>query len=124
MIQPLPTKIHQRAVELGVTAIELRFSGGSDEGYLNVFAVVPQTSQSKAHAVEACTFEEEVEEWAWEAYSYNGAGDGDDYGDDITYDLVKNQVSHQPWLMERRDQEEDLTKLIVSDEFKPGATLY
>jgi hypothetical protein len=42
-------------------------------------------------------FANQVEDWAWEVYSYSGAGDGSDYGDDITYDLVKNKVSTSEW---------------------------
>jgi hypothetical protein len=39
----------------------------------------------------------EVEEWAYDSYGYSGAGDGTEYGDDITYDLVTNKVSTQEW---------------------------
>ena len=44
---------------------------------------------------------QEIEEWAWEAYSYSGAGDGSDYGDDITYNLVENTVETQEWFTSR-----------------------
>jgi hypothetical protein len=90
-IEPLPKKIHDKALSLGVTEIHLNFSGGNDEGYLSVS--LEGTSDSN--------FTLEVENWAWEAYSYNGAGDGSDYGDDIVYDLVNNKVSTEEWYMMR-----------------------
>jgi hypothetical protein len=85
--EPLKKELYTKAKELGVEKIILQFSGGNDEGNLNV-DLEPEWSQD---------FANQVEGWAWEVYSYSGAGDGSDYGDDITYDLVKNKVSTSEW---------------------------
>lgn len=91
-IAPLKKEIYDKAVKLGVESITLHFSGGSDEGYLNV-AVQPWNAE----------LADEVEEWAWEKYSYSGAGDGSDYGDDVTYDIVNKRASVQEWYTTRRE---------------------
>lgn len=85
--ESLKKEIYNKAKELGVEKIILQFSGGNDEGHLNV-DLEPEWNQD---------FANQVEDWAWEVYSYSGAGDGSDYGDDITYDLVKNKVSTSEW---------------------------
>lgn len=99
--EPLKKELYNKAKELGVEKIILQFSGGSDEGNLNI-DMEPEWNQDFANA---------VEDWAWEVYSYSGAGDGSDYGDDIEYDLVKNKVSTSEWFtsVERgSDEDEDL----------------
>ena len=101
--KPLSKEIHKKALELGVQRIALHFSGGNDEGYLNV-ELVPFKESSRE-------LEAEVEEWAWSVYSYSGAGDGNDYGDDIVYDLKKNTVTISDWMMQRHDNEEEQEKL-------------
>lgn len=83
----LPKAIYDKAKELGIDTIILHFSGGNDEGYLSV-------ETSPKHNQE---FNDDIETWAWEEYNYNGAGDGSDYGDDITYNLETNEVSTEEW---------------------------
>jgi hypothetical protein len=85
-IMPLSKKIHDKAKEMGIQKISLKFEGGNDEGHLNVHTD-PQYLD----------FEREIYEWAWGTYPYNGAGDGTDYGDNITYDLGSGKASHQSW---------------------------
>ena len=49
---------------------------------------------------------EEVEVWAYEdpgVYDYSGAGDGSDYGDDITYNIEDMTATHSEWYMSRQD---------------------
>lgn len=92
-IQPLPKRILKRAKELGITVITLNFRGGSDEGYLNV----------DTGGVYDRDFYRMVDDWAWDAYSYSGAGDGNEYGDDICYNLEDNRASTSEWYMSRVD---------------------
>lgn len=92
-IEPLKKELFKKAQELGVQQIVLHFSGGNDEGYLNV-ETLPEYNNELAR---------EVEEWAWEVYGYNGAGDGSDYGDDITYDLVEKRATVQEWYTARTE---------------------
>lgn len=49
------------------------------------------------------SLENEIENWAWEVYQYSGAGDGDDYGDDITYDLKEGTATSSNWYTSRYD---------------------
>ena len=96
-IEPLSKKIYDKAVSLGITQIELHFSGGSDEGYLSVYLTGPKGWESDSG------FEQEIEEWAWTVYDYSGAGEGSDYGDDVVYDLVEKTATSESWYMARTD---------------------
>ena len=94
--QPIPKAIYDKAKKEGVEKIILQFSGGSDEGHLNIELIV-EDSHEYLYDKKARDFEKEIEDWAWKAYEYNGAGDGTDYGDDITYNLETNEVSTEEW---------------------------
>jgi len=96
-IQPLPARIVAKAKQLKIEIITLNFSGGSDEGCLNVDV------DSSQDTVAPSDFLREIEDWAWEAYHYSGAGDGSDYGDDITYNLKDGTASCQDWWMQRSE---------------------
>jgi len=102
-IAPLKKEIYNKAISLGVTKITLRFSGGNDEGCLDV-EVQPWNLE----------LANEVQAWAWDVYDYNGAGDGSDYGDDITYDLVNKKATAQEWYTARQEGEEYEESLDVS----------
>jgi hypothetical protein len=95
-IEPLSKKIFKKAMSLGITEIHLNFSGGSDEGYVNVHF----GEYSSEHNSE---FAQEIEEWVWEAYDYSGAGDGSDYGDNVIYDLVNKTATSDSWYMARTE---------------------
>lgn len=97
-IEPLPKEIYDKAVGLGISQIELKFSGGNDEGYLTVYVNTREGFESNAE------LEKEIEGWAWQAYGYSGAGDGNDYGDDIVYDLVHKIVTSSSWSMQRTEE--------------------
>ena len=108
-IEPLPKKIYDKAVALGITQIELHFSGGSDEGYLNVDVSGSKDRESNTK------FEQEIEEWAWQAYGYSGAGDGNDYGDDVVYDLVEKTATASSWSMQRTDGDSEGAALEIAE---------
>jgi hypothetical protein len=88
-------KLYDRLKQSGVETVQLNFSGGSDEGYLDVW-IRPQNDSRDLER----ELEREVEEWAWEHYDYSGAGDGTSYGDRYFYDLVNNTISHEEWFHE------------------------
>jgi len=94
-IQPLPARIVAKAKQLKIEIITLNFSGGSDEGCLNVDV------DSSQEMVVPRDFLREIEDWAWSAYHYSGAGTGSDYGDDITYDIKAGTASCQDWWTDR-----------------------
>lgn len=116
---PLSKSLYKRAQELDLSKLQLQFSGGSDEGFLQVEATSekveayrsytweeqqkheednsPEYQAFKALSSEIRDFEEAVDTWAWEVYSYSGAGDGSDYGDNITYDFKENVVKGDSW---------------------------
>lgn len=96
-VLPLPKKFFDRAVELGIAKFFLSFSGGSDEGYLDVnYEMLNDLPCSK----DASSLAQEVENWAEEAYNYSGAGDGSPYGDNVTYDLANKTVEVSEWFTE------------------------
>ena len=103
--KPLSKVIYDKAKNFGIESVRLRFSGGSDEGYLEV-----ELSESD-NADES--FSSEIEDWAWEAYDYNGMGDGLDFGHDITYDLKNNKVSMNAWYTTRHDENEGEKELEI-----------
>jgi hypothetical protein len=93
-VLPLPKKFFDRAVELGISHLILSFSGGSDEGYLDVnYKMLNDLPLGK----ETNELANEVNVWAEEAYEYSGAGDGSPYGDHVTYDLANKTVEVSEW---------------------------
>lgn len=100
--KPLSKAIYNKAKELGVNTISLEFSGGNDEGHLHV-----QTDTDNYD------FEKLVEDWAWEAYDYSGAGDGNDYGDNVVYDLKEGKVSTSEWFHVVKEEAGEVTKIEV-----------
>jgi hypothetical protein len=113
--QPLSKIIHAKAKKLGVEQIVLEFSGGNDEGYLNV--------RLEGKGLEDVYYDEvgkniinEIDEWAWGVYHYSGAGDGSNYGDNITYDLVKGEVTTDEWYDAPQHTYNDPIKLELQDD--------
>ena len=102
---PLKKEIYDKAKALEIDAIILNFSGGSDEGYLEV-ELEPKYDQE---------FVNEIEDWAWSVYSYSGAGDGSDYGDIIKYDLENNEVSTSEYYMVREDNDNEPEELEIAE---------
>ena len=108
-IEPLSKKIYDKAVSLGITQIELKFSGGSDNGYLSVYVNTQDGFESNTE------FEQEIEGWAWEAYGYSGAGDGNDYGDDVVYDLLNKTATASSWSMQRTEGDSEDAALEIAE---------
>ena len=108
--KPLSKIIYNKAKELGIEKIVLQFSGGSDEGYLEIILAGKESYDYRFDEM-AKDFEREIEEWAWDTYHYSGAGDGNNYGDNITYDLVKGEVSTEEWYDAPQHQYYEPTKL-------------
>jgi hypothetical protein len=107
---PLPKKLYDEAKELGISSITLEFRGGNDEGNLYVFLVAPKTDdlvKIVKRKQRVSKLETDVETWAFDAYQYSGAGDGNDYGDDVTYNLETMKASVSSWHMTRVDLEPD-----------------
>jgi hypothetical protein len=108
-IEPLSKKIYDKAVGLGISQIELKFSGGNDEGYLTVYVNTQEGFESNTD------FEQEIEGWAWQAYGYSGAGDGNDYGDDIVYDLLNKTATASSWSMQRTEGDSEDAALEIAE---------
>lgn len=92
-IESLKKELYDRAIALGINEIHLHFSGGSDEGYLEI-DLLPVYDDKLAF---------DIETWAWDTYGYGGAGDGSDYGDDIVYDLKNNKATASEWYTARTE---------------------
>ena len=110
-VEPLNSDLYNEALSLGITEIILSFSGGSDEGYLDI-SMSPYDCDNKTHR----DFSDKVEAWAWKKYEYSGAGDGDNYGDDIIYNLVEKRVYLKEWHMARVDADLGSIPLEIDDE--------
>jgi hypothetical protein len=106
--QPLSKKIYNKAIQLGIDKIELNFSGGNDEGFLDL-QLFPKYDEA---------FAGEIVAWAWGVYDYIGTGDGNNYGDNIIYDLKNKTVSTSEWSMVRQESEYDISSL--ETEASPG----
>ena len=105
-IEPLSKAIYNKAKELGIETIVLNFSGGDDEGYLDV-GMTPKFFGS---------FAEEIVDWVWETYDYSGAGDGTGYGDNIEYNLKNGTASAEEWYMTRQSEDGGTSNLQISAE--------
>ncbi len=110
--EPIKKSLYDKLKAQGVNRVKLCFSGGSDEGFLDVF-IYPELDY---HDEAVRNLVEEVETWAWDTYSYSGAGEGNDYGDNITYDLENNKVETEEWFMQRTYGDSDEDTLVVEDE--------
>jgi hypothetical protein len=106
--EPLPKAIYDKAKELGVTEIVFRFSGGDDEGYLDV----------ELEGSNDEDFADSVKDWGWDTYGYNGAGDGTQYGDDIFYNIEKNTVTTREWYYTMEENFSSPKELTVAEEVK------
>ena len=99
--QPIPKELVERMKEAGGTQLILNFRGGNDEGFLDF------TLKGKDKCVldaydsyqpgEEGSLERDIDKWVWSAYSYSGAGEGYDYGDDYVYDFETGEVTHEFW---------------------------
>lgn len=117
-IAPFPQRFVDIAEDLGIDKIKIAFQGGSDEGYIEAdcwsatyfdesleivwgekgrYRPDKNTLNGEAMLDKWYEFEKEIEDWAWERYGYNGAGEGQDYGDDVVYHLDTGKVTYQDW---------------------------
>jgi hypothetical protein len=115
-IEPLKKEIYDRAIEAGIERITLSFSGGSDEGHLEVYCSKESGDHVQTALIDA------IEEWAWTVYSYSGAGEGHDYGDDIVYDLKSMRASHDEWWTGRTAGATNQEAFGIAEEEEPTAT--
>ena len=113
----IPKKLYDKAKALQVTAIDINVSGGSDNAYVNV-----DITTSADWVAEHRRLVAELEAWVWNSISYSGAGDGTDYGDDVTIDLLTDEVTTTSWHMERVENnaaEWDGGSLVFNDDDIP-----
>ena len=110
-IKPISAKLYNFLKENKVKGFELRFSGGSDEGYMD--AIVENYSEFENDELGEIT--KKIEDWAWSVYEYSGAGDGSDYGDNITYDLENGSVSSEEWYMVAQHSDPENSTLEISE---------
>ena len=148
-IIPLKRNLYDRAKALGLTEITFNFMGGSDEGYLDVqiihdsnhaavelFAELsrgdwtalreaeennsPQWQRYQVWDAACHVLRIDLESWAWSVYDYGGAGEGHDYGDDITYKLDDGSAEWQEWYMDRTEGDHDTFRdMIDTDPAEP-----
>ena len=105
-------------LEAGGTSFDVRWSGGSDEAYLDVElrcfdGSVHMLSEDHPGLQPLKVAQDLIFEAAEDGFDYSGAGDGSDYGDDYTYDLLANTITHQEWYMVQKDEEPTQSELEV-----------
>lgn len=115
---PLRRDLYTRAIELGVRTIGITMEGGSDESYYTIDCQVPgrygDLSEEQRQVI--TKLEDDIEEWAYDAYGFSGAGDGSRYGDTITYNLVDNTVTNIEWAYVYQENDQGTSELSVTDE--------
>jgi hypothetical protein len=90
-----------------VKGVMLKFSGGHDEGFLDMFLEYRREGDDKiyntAHCYDNPTIIEDIKNIVYDAamygFQYSGAGDGTDYGDDYYFDLDTGVIRHEEWYM-------------------------
>ena len=97
-MQPIKKELFEKLLAAGVESFILHWSGGDDQGYLSV-TINYEDGRSDYNSA----LYQEIEDWAYNAYCYSGAGDGTPYGDDYTYDIANRRVSHSEWSMVRQE---------------------
>ena len=110
--EPISKELYNKLTAAGITSVTLNFSGGNDEGYLDVI-IEPHRDPSDD---DVRNLIKEIEDWAWGVYSYSGAGEGIDYGDNIEYDLVNKKVKTSEWYTERTYGDDNEGDLVIEDE--------
>lgn len=112
-IAPLTKTLRDACVDAGVKYFILRFEGGDDQGFLNV-----ELYYKDGETVDSLTLTESIQDWAYDAYNYSGAGDGSPYGDNYTYNLVDNTVKHDSWRSVVEHDAGDKVNLEIADDNK------
>lgn len=106
--QPIPKDLFDKLKAAKVAYLTLNFMGGNDECNLDInyttedYKPVPDLIKG------------EINDWAWTAYNYSGAGDGSDYGDDVFYDLLNGKVRTQEWAKETVYSKAETNKMEVA----------
>ena len=95
-IQPIKKELYEQAKKLEIKEVILQFSGGSDEGFLDI-EFNPDQYGEEAKKLAYRELYKGIEEWVWDVYDYSGAGDGTPYGDTITYSLENDEVTTNEW---------------------------
>ena len=136
-IAPFPKRFVNIAKDLGIDKIKIEFQGGSDEGYIEVdcwsvkyfdeskekewgekgrFRPDKDTLNGEAMLSKWLDFEKEIDDWAWERYGYNGAGEGQSYGDTVAYHLDTGKVTYHDWGYEYVESEKTTFGLEESED--------
>ena len=120
-IAPLTKTLRDACVDAGVKYFILRFEGGDDQGFLNVELCYKDEFGNLVYEVgggDSSTLTQSIEDWAYDAYNYSGAGDGSPYGDNYTYNLVDNTVKHDSWRSVVEHDAGDKVNLEIADDNK------
>lgn len=100
-VRPLPKNLFEKLVAAKIEKLSVHLEGGNDEGLINcALQPWPDSVECPELIKPVSDLLDEVETWAFEAYSFSGAGDGTRYGDDIVYDLVNKTVTTTEWYEE------------------------
>jgi hypothetical protein len=94
----LPEHTKKDCLKFGINKIVLQFEGGDDEGFLNIdISFKEGTKLEEYQSHQLGDLKSNLYDWAWQSYSYSGAGVGNRYGDNITYDLENDTKTAERW---------------------------
>lgn len=96
-IEAMPRELYRRLRNAKITDVHLSFEGGCDEAYVDV-TLLYEDKEYKAD--DAADLEHKVEMWIWDTTDYNGAGDGNMFGDDVQINLLTKEVLASSWWTE------------------------
>lgn len=111
----LPIQVKELCVQHHIAKIQLRYTGGGDEGEFEfeIEEMVEGHEFPPQHI--ACELDQLVLDWADEEFNFGG--DGAAHGEQYMIDLVANTVTHTSWQMEAvYDDPETEEVLYVKDE--------
>jgi hypothetical protein len=106
--QNIPKELFQKLKEAGAETLVVKLEGGNDEAIIDV-DVLPYTAHSGAIA-------RDVEDWVWNSFCFSGAGDGNPFGENYTYDLKKGTVHSESWYTEVVPGDKDEESFTVGGE--------
>ena len=97
-VPPVPKKFFDQAKALDVEKIVIEFSGGSDEGHIDVYFNPSSWKPGEGLPPGRSELMRLMNDWAFEKMCFSGAGPPD-HGGSITYCLKTNKVSVERWVM-------------------------
>jgi hypothetical protein len=112
-IKPFPHNLALALAEKEIERVEISFSANGDEAYVDIGLYTDDGRLWGMVHHKNVDLRRVLLEWVADAYEYSGDGEG--YGDVVTYDFLNNTVTHVYWYDEREEGESSKHELVVVD---------